>query len=426
MAWAKAIRIGAATAALALASAAHAGLGEGVQLGEKGRVRPFFDLEERWDSTVLFTSNGSAKGDLVTHIRPGLTLELPTPFADLTAAAHLDWAQYASETNLSRLYGGLTARAAMFRDRPVGLEVSEEFRRSDRTTVLSFGYGAISTYNDLQVWAPWRPGGGALTVALGGGWTIEHFSPFASGNVCRPGVDAVLCNTSDVSKLSYYDLKAMGQVRYKFLPRTAGLFDVAYVSRFPSDKAVSNAVDRVEVNVGVSGLVTPKLAATIKGGYGDTMGTAGDPFGTGLADLELEFLPYAGISARAGYVHGLGTDPGNFFAVYASHRLFVESKAQFLGIYTARLTATYDRAEYTHSDWAGSLGMLEPRIDVDVKPWLRLGAGYALTYRCNAGVSTCLDQMFTANANRPANDPRAPGYQNYKKHEVYLRADVIY
>ena len=68
-------------------------------------------------------------------------------------------AQYASATELSRLYGGASVNVGVNRRGAIGLEFVDVFRRSDRTSTLSLPYAAISTYNAVQLAVPWRPGG---------------------------------------------------------------------------------------------------------------------------------------------------------------------------------------------------------------------------------------------------------------------------
>jgi hypothetical protein len=187
-------------------------------------------------------------------------------------------------------------------------------------------------------------------------------------------------------------------------------------------------VNRLEVQTGVTGLITPTVNATIKGGYGDTLGSTDKSFGTPLANLSFDwnFLPR--MNAGAGYVHSMGSDPGLPFGVYSSHRLYVEGRAKFYDRYSFRLTGSYDRLTYSDlSDFTTGVGVIEPRFDVDVNKWLRVGAGYAYNYRCTNGVTHCLDNMFSG-PEMSVQNVKGTGFPfvTYKKQELFLRADVIY
>jgi hypothetical protein len=415
-------------AALTLSLGARANVGDGITFAGSGVFRPYLDIEGRYDSAAAFNhaqvgTAGNPESDFITHIRPGFSLLLSKDVGEVGLNANLDWAQYASATDLSRLFGAATLTMATNRRSEVGLEFFDDFRRSDRTSTLSLMYGAISNYNALGLAVPYRPGGGAITLAVRGQWIVESFEAYQSGTYCAQGP---LCNTANISKMSYQEFRTDGEVRWKFLPRTQVLFDVAYVARVPSDKTLSQDVNRLEVQTGVTGLITPTVNATIKGGYGDTLGSTQKSFGTPLANLSLDWNFLPGMNAAGGYLHSMGSDPGIPFGVYSSHRLFVEGRAKFAQRYTFRLTGSYDRLEYSDApDYVTGVGIIDTRLDMDVNKWLRVGAGYAYNYRCAIGVTSCLDNMFSGPEMTVRNIQGFP-FVDYKKQEVYLRADVIY
>jgi hypothetical protein len=408
--------------ALALSFEARAVAGDGIPFAGSGMFRPYIDVEGRYDSAASFNQTGNPSSDFITHIRPGFNLLLTKDIGELGLNANLDWAQYASATDLSRLFGAATLAFGTNRRSEVGIELLEDFRRSDRTSTLSLMYGAISTYNALGFAIPWRPGGGAITVSAGGQWIAEAFEAYQSGTYCAQGP---LCSTENISKMTYQELRANGQVRWKFLPRTQFLFDLAYVARMPSDTTLSQKVNRFEFQTGVTGLVTPSVSATIKGGYGDTLGSTTKSFGTPLGTIAGDWTFLPGMNAALGYVHSMGSDPGLPFGVYSSHRLYVGGSAKFADRYTFRLTGSYDRLEYSDVDFITGVGIIEPRLDADINKWLRLGVGYAYNYRCGSGVTVCLDNMFSGPEVMVRNIQGYP-YVDYKKQEVYFRADIIY
>ncbi len=148
-----AYRLAVGLAALALSFVARAEAGDGIVFAGSGTFRPYLNIEERYDSAAAFAATsktGNPDSDLITHIRPGFNLLLSKDIGEFGLNANLDWAQYASATELSRLFGAATLAFGTNRHSEVGIELFDEFRRSDRTSTLSLMYGAIS---DVQ-----RPG----------------------------------------------------------------------------------------------------------------------------------------------------------------------------------------------------------------------------------------------------------------------------
>lgn len=393
----------AATGLLLAAPATGAG-DSGIKVGE-GRLHPYLELEGRFNSNVLY-SQSVRTSDLILHFRPGFKLEVPGQMFAVDLDANVDWNQYLgidskATKDLSKLYANATLGLGVNRNGTVGLEATDGFRRSDTTPSLSIGAGVISDLNDFELKVPIRPGGGTLMLTLGGNWILETFEPLVSTAGCTTDP---LCNPATISQYGYSQYGALAEANWKFLPKTAVVLNGSYFTRQPTNTTVSLAVSGWRATGGLAGLVTPRFAATLKGGYGST--TAGPKYSTWLADVEAEYVTPGPVGARIGYVHDYNADPGVAYAVYAFHRFYLQGKLLVAGRLTLRLTGDWERVEYVQNAATAQIAHLEPAVDYELMRWVVLTAGYAATYR-TASVST------------------VPAF-NYTQNETYLRATFTY
>jgi hypothetical protein len=400
---------GAAAALLAALPAGSGAAENGIKIGD-GRLHPYLALEGRYDSNVLYGVGGAPVADLVLHLKPGFDLQIPGNQLSVDFGANLDWNKYLglksdATKDLSHLFGEATLALAANRVGTVGLELDDSFRRSDQSRSYSIAMAVVANYNDLRLAVPFRPGGGALAVTVGGQWLLETFESFASwpGTGCDPAVNAS-CDPQNLSRLGYNQVSGRGEVRWKFLPRTAVTLEASYFVRIPKDTAISAEVKGLKTLAGLAGLVTPHLAATVKGGYGDTFGSAGAAYRTWLANVEIEYVTVGGPGGRVGYVHEYSADP--VYAVYGVHRIYLEGRMLLGGRLTAAARGEYDSVQYEPS---GSLQIatFSPKLEVEVTRWLYASAGYGLTWRSASGGAAAL----------------VPGYT---KHEVWLSAKLVY
>jgi hypothetical protein len=395
-----------------LAVPAHAD--NGIRLGgSDGRLHPFLELDGRYDSNVAYSEQGKQIADIVRHVRPGLQLTIPGELTSVEFSGALDWVQYSGiekrTTDLSRLYADAQLKLTANRGGAIGLELTDAFRRNNTTTGLSLGSAAIANWNDLTLAVPMRPGSGALLVTAGGEWILETFDPYLKGVYCDPAVFAA-CDPSVLSKLGYNELHANGEISWSFLPRTAAVLGLTFFDRIPSDRAYSIDFSGIKADAGITGLVTPHISTTLRGGYADTFKPAGATFGTWLATVEGEWLPTETAGVRIGYRHDLGTDPGRTLSAYTSHRLYADARILLAGRFTLRAFGQWDRQEYRSTSGADAqLFRAEPSAEAEVTRWLRLALGYTFTKR-----ESTLPGL-----------PDLPGF-NYTKNETFLRATARY
>lgn len=392
---------------------ANASPGNGIRLGgSEGRLHPFVELEGRYDSNVLVgTALDPSKnlGDVIIHVRPGLALKVPGEMTSVELTAKLDYASYlgnedAKTKDLSKLYAEAELGLTVNPKGSVGLEVNDTFRRSDRPEALSFNAGLISNYNILDLRVPFRPGGGALTLNVNGGWVLETYEAlFTGGFTCAPGNPA--CDPTQLSKLGYSELRAGAGVAWKFLPRTSALLEGGYFKRLPSDKALVPTGDPggYRVAAGLTGLVTPHIAATLKAGYGSTTG-ASPTLGTWLATAECEWMPTEASSLKLGYGHDFKVDP---VALYSTNQVFLAARQLVAGRVALGLTASWDLLGYSPGSETTNILQVSPVVGVEVTRWLKAEVAYAYTDRSSsAGAKTNI--------------------ADYTKSEAWLRATATY
>ncbi len=399
---------------LVLAASAGASPGNGIRLGGSvARLHPYVELETRYDSNLTFSEQQEAVSGGILHIRPGLTLDSPGEKAAVNLKAELDWAQYLGEnSDLSRLYGDAQLGVGVNRRGSIGLELSDAFRRSSSSSMLTLPAAVVENSNVLEVGVPWRPGGGAFVATLSGGWTLETFEPFSKGNFCDPANPAAgspECDQSLLSDLGYSDVRGGLDLRWRFLPRTAAVLEGEYWKRLPANEEFGAKASGWRGRGGVAGLFSAHLAGTLEGGWGSVSDAPGS-LSSWLANAELEWIPYETASVKGGWVRDVGVDPGQN-AGYRSDRGYLDGHVLFAGRFTPQLKASYEHREYPESGgFAADLIVVEPSLDLELARWLRVGAGAAYTRRTS---------------DLPAGTPALPGF-DFHKTEAFARVRGTY
>ncbi len=374
------VRISSSTKALAglllaaAAAVAHASPGNGIRLGgSEGRLHPFFDLETRYDSNVSYTSANAAVADLILHFRPGAELKVPGDLAAVEATGAIDWAQYlgveGDTKNLSKLYADAGVAALFNRSGAVSARVDNDFRRQVSTTSLAAATTAVvSNTNVLSLSVPWKPGGGALVVSANGQWLLEAFQKYKDD----PGIP--------LGDLGYSQFRGGGDVLWHFLPRTSAMFQAGYFTRVPNVSNRSDDASGFDLLAGLTGLLTPRIGATAKVGFGNTSAPTKDVSSI-LADVGLEWLPMEAISFRTGYTRSLGVDPTASVyvadGVNASVRIKVAERFAFSG------GVRYDRLNFEAIPGGAGTRFLrvDPTLEGAVGKWLNVGVGYVFSTR---------------------------------------------
>ncbi|HSN90597.1 MAG TPA: hypothetical protein VLS93_05175 [Anaeromyxobacteraceae bacterium] len=374
----------AVAAVLAIAPTARAGPGAGIRFGG-GVLHPYLEIEPRWDSNVMLDA-GQEIADAVVAVRPGARFEREGTRLALRIDGRLSVVRFmgleGDTADLSRLDATAEVALEANRDGALGLELGDRFTRGVESLSLSLPNAVVSSANALRLRVPWRPGGGALELAAGGEWIRESFEPYLEGFVCAPVLPG--CDSATLAGLGYHELRGNGEVRWRFLPRTAARLRGTWVERLPDDTALSDDGSAVKVMGGLSGLVTSRFAATLEAGFGDTLGSAAEPYSSWLANVELEWIGGEKRRVRVGYTHGFEFDPGSATSLYGSDRVFLDARAAF-GRFSLALAASWDRLDYVLTDATSQIVRAEPRLESAVARWLWLGLGYRYTARSSSG-----------------------------------------
>jgi hypothetical protein len=151
--------------------------------------------------------------------------------------------------------GGATVLFDLLPQRPIGVDVTGSFTR---TVTPSNDPGATSAWNRDAVGAgagvTWRPGGGLFDWRLGYGLLYNYFEKSAYQNLNN------LSHTID------------SRGRWKFLPRTAAVFDAksSWLSYTGSAQPTRNDGQTVQARLGLNGLVTNHFSLLAMVGWGAT------------------------------------------------------------------------------------------------------------------------------------------------------------
>lgn len=411
-----------AVAAACLATAAHASPGDGVRLGgSDARIHPFFDFETRYDSNVTYSGTDPV-GDVILHFLPGLELKAPGEAAAVEFSGALDWAQYlgldqASTRDLSRMYAYAKIAAAFNRSGQVAPRVDNDFNRQVSTASLAaLATPVVSNQNKLALSVPWRPGGGAIVLAANGEWIVESFEKYQ-------------VDIPNLSNLGYDQYRAGAEVQWRFLPRTSGVFNASYYQRVANASGQPQNASGVDVWAGLTGLLTPRVAATAKLGYGSASAQAftissgtnagsfpSTSYGTVLADLAVEWLPMDALSFRVGYLRNVGLDPALSIMVQNSVNGLAELK--FAERYAFRVGARWDSFGFQVQPANGgetSFLRVDPTVEGKFGRWLTGSFGYVYSYRSASWPDSLKD-----NSGNPLTQPP------YSKNELFLRVGATY
>ncbi len=213
---------------------------EGIKIGE-GRLHPFLNLGGRWDSFASVSPTGSPLSDFLFDIDPGLKLHIPSHVLSFGLDGDFDEVLYATYTVLNRslINGDLTLD--FFNQGVVGFTLSDRFSRQNNATVSVLPFAVLSDLNVASAAVPVRPGGGAMVFTPSYSFTYQHFEGFSLGKLAVSACpkDSPYCDPSEASEMDYTEQTGGLDVVWRFLPKTAALFNaqflnIAYASSAPN------------------------------------------------------------------------------------------------------------------------------------------------------------------------------------------------
>jgi len=406
----------------------------GIRIGE-GKLHPFLEADVRYDSLVGYFGQTSGttgaqrpSGDIVIHARPGLKFELVSPSTAIIfngAAEYLFYTGLVSPTatRLSRWPSGLRANvgadARFNQDGAVEVQVGDLLVRSDRTQNPAAGIGLVSLFNDIHLALPIHPGGRALEITPHGAWQVELFEPLVAGGTvpgCSP--TDITCDPSLVSRMSYSNVNVGVNARWRFLPKTAVVVDVAsdFRTYWTVDPAHPNpSATLLRAQAGLAGLITSRLNATLMAGYvGDLSPAATGSTNTKLhnfiANAEIGYTPNEMMKASLGYLRtGLAVP---IYGSYIDDRGYLRGT---LGLWAGRLTfsAQVSLDALTFSKTASNAAS---RTD------LAFGGGASATF----AVTSWFDTSLAYAASYRSSSLSALASVNFVRHEITLRLGLHY
>lgn len=355
----------------------------GLKVGE-GRVHPYFDLVQSYDSAAGYFSVGQGRtptlsGELVTHFRPGFRLELANPNTLVDLSGNVDYVLYTGlvtpgSQSASRLQGEANIGAAFNKSGPVEVQLSDRLIRSDRTHNPSVAVGALSLFNEAKLALPIRPGGGALEISPSATFSFELFDTFSAQ--LPPGCPASSpgCDPQALAANNYTNLGAGLEGRWRFLPKTALVLGASYDWRGYS----GGQAQLLRATAGLAGLLSPKVTTVLRAGYSqDFAGGAA----TVVGQAEVGYLMSETASLRLGYLRTL--NPVAIYGVFGDDRGYLDSRFLLGGKLTLLASAAFDFLTYYSKTNPRSESGLTLNLgpEYQFKPWLIGGLGYTFMNR---------------------------------------------
>jgi hypothetical protein len=383
----------------------------GLKVGE-GRLHPFLDVEMRYNSAAgFFPGPDSPLGELrpewILHIRPGLKLEVNTPDVGINVSGNVDYLYYTGiltpdSTDASRVEAMADVDLAFNKQGAVEFQLGDRFTRSDRTNNPALGVGALSLFNEVRAAIPIHPGGRAIEVRPHGAFGVEFFEPIS--NIPVANCADITCQPNQVELMDYRNIKGGLDARWKFLPKTALVFESELNSRYYTHTGTNPPALVLRAMTGVAGLLTAKFSAVAKVGWGHDFEDSGAS--SLIGNLEGTFAPSEATSFRLGYLRTV--DPVPTYGAYTDDRVYLNLKHVLARRVTFKASATFDYLAFSglqrryDYNLGGELGP-----DVQLLTWMSVGAGYAISKHWSNQLAT----VATA---------------NYTRHEAYLRLTLAY
>ena len=398
----------------------------GIRIGE-GRLHPFLEADLRYDSLVGYfggtSANPQPSADIVIHARPGLRFELAntsTAIAFNGSAEYLFYTGWISPSavQLSKWPSGLRANvgadARFNQDVAVEVQVGDLLVRSDRTQNPAAGVGVISLFNDIHLAVPIHPGGRALEITPRGAWQVEFFEPLAAGTI--PGCTAtdVTCNPGLVSRMNYSNVNVGLNGRWRFLPKTALVVDVASDIRtywVVDPKVINPPATLLRAQAGLAGLITSRLNVTLLAGYsGDfapaATGSTTKKLQNFIGNVEVGYTPNEMMKFSLGYLRT--ALPAPIYGTYMDDRGYLRGT---LGLWAGRLT------------FSGQLGLdYLTFYDANFRKDLAFSGGASATF----AVLSWFDTSLAYAASFRTSSLSSLSSVNFVRHEVTLRLGLHY
>jgi hypothetical protein len=366
----------------------------GFKIGD-GRLSPYLDITGRFDSVVGFFSGSTAMPlatpDFAFAPRGGLRFNLNN---DDSIVAINGWGEghiqlgvfEAVSRNLTRFQAGLNLDVQLNKLGAVEFQLFDNLNRSDRTSNYVAGVGLQSLSNTVGLALPIHPGGRALEFTPSASWTVEVFDPLLVGTVVGcPAATDVTCNPALLSRMNYMNLNFGLGARWKFLPKTALVFDSGFQYRFYTNDPgqTSRPAGVFQARAGLVGLLTSRISLTLMAGYsGDWLGLNVHTF---VANAEVAYIPSDAVRLALGYVRNVNPTP--VFGVVGTDRGYLSAR---IALWNNRLTLNAGGGVdyltfYNNANRNDLLISANAGPTVDLASWFQISAQYLLSTRAAFG-----------------------------------------
>lgn len=411
--------------------------GPGLLLGRKLVLHPALATELRYDSNIYF-SNSRAPDDLpkqslVLRLVPSLSLAtpsgergqaLPGQRAVLRMTGSLDYREFLSPDPLLRVHrmlgGELNAQLALYPQGRLGIDIYDHYQRTTQPPYSVLPYNFNRNVNVFGLRGRHAPGGGRLlsTLLLELGYDGYEDSPGAP-------------RLSDFNVISA-DLTL--RTSWRFLPKTAVFVELKqglyhYLSANAPLQGRGDSFP-LRASLGLMGLVTPRLALQVMGGYGNGFFQVGPSPSTGLLQAEARLTPTRFSAASLSYQHDFRNSVlGSYFDLDSiagsySHSVF---KIMMSGRVTWARMAFHGTDVLLRNSGVCQNGVIAPcteqtdrvdnlitvdaHADYPLREWMTAGIGYGLTTNQSNGFTRINNQITSV---------------VFFKHEAWVRATLRY
>ena len=374
--------------------------GPGIKLGESLVFHPGIALAGTFDSNALYSESG-AKAAGYLHLLGHLDLATLSaqrrtdgegtvipPKVEFRLKTALGYREYLSSNEAIQAQRAFEVDAGLslvlFPQRLFSFEFSDDFAR---TVTARYQDAASSLGRDTnRAVARFRltPGGGRLTFGLSYGLSFDIFEDAALGGANRIFHEIAL------------------NAKWKILPKTAITLDVIeqfYDYYDPAGGVYGDdALTPPNVNskplriyAGLVGLITARLSATLKLGYGNGFYDQGTSYNMLLAVAELgyHFGPFAKL--KLGYEHGFQDSIyGNYFVdenVYLGYDHLIAQRVLLHALLDYRYR-TYKGLPTGIPALNQNLVSIDVGGDYQIKDWVYVGLGYNLQVQSRAAGPT--------------------------------------
>jgi hypothetical protein len=174
----------------------------------------------------------------------------------------------------SKISGGVNAGLELFPKRPITWDVNASYRRQIDPSDIATGEADFDRHViRAGTGVTWSPGGGLFEWRVGYGVTATYFSE----------------SDFDILNNAQHVFETRG--RWRFLPRTAAIYDGSYrLVRYEEEGVAQLDGEVLQSRIGASGLLTNRFAFQVLGGWAASFYNSDQNFDGPVGNAELKFF----------------------------------------------------------------------------------------------------------------------------------------